>query len=45
MSDDDLDLALADRDDAVQMELLDEIVAEYERDLFYDGVRIVSRGS
>ena len=37
---DDVDVALADRDDAVPEDWLDEIVAEYQRNIIFDGVRV-----
>ena len=38
---DEIDVTIADRDDEVPMELLDEIVAEYQRNVLCDGLRVV----
>ncbi len=39
---DEIDVTIADRDDEVPMELLDEIVAEYQRNVLCDGMRLVA---
>ena len=41
MVDDDIDTSLADREDAVPIEMLDEIVAEYQRNIIFDGVALI----
>lgn len=39
---DEIDVTIADRDDEVPMELLDEIVVEYQRNVLCDGMRLVA---
>lgn len=39
---DEIDVTIADRADEVPMELFDEIVAEYQRNVLFDGVRVVA---
>ena len=38
---DEIDVSIADRDDEVPLEMLDEIVAEYQRNVLCDGLRVV----
>ena len=42
MDDDNLDVALADRDDAVPEDFLDAIVAEYQRNIVFDGLSVMA---
>ena len=39
-----IDSTVADRSDSIPDEMLDEIVAEYERGVMFDGQRIVATG-
>lgn len=43
--DDEIDVTIADRDDAVPMDLIDEIVAEYARSVMFDGQQLVPVGA
>lgn len=38
---DEIDVTIADREDQVPMELLDEIVAEYQQAVMFDGIQLV----
>ena len=38
---DEIDVSIDDRDDEVPLEMLDEIVAEYQRNVLCDGLRVV----
>ena len=38
---DEIDVSIADRDDEVPLEMLDEIVAEYQRNVLCDGLLVV----
>ena len=38
---DEIDVSIADRDDEVPLEMLDAIVAEYQRNVLCDGLRVV----
>jgi hypothetical protein len=38
---DEIDVTIADREDQVPMELFDEIVTEYQRNVLCDGLRLV----
>ena len=40
--DDEINISIADRDDAVPLEMLDEIVAEYQRAVMFDGQHLVA---
>lgn len=42
--DDEIDVMIADRDDAVPMDFLDEIVAEYQRSVIFDGQQLLATG-
>ena len=39
-----IDSTVADRSDSIPDEMLDEIVAEYERGVMFDGQRLVATG-
>ena len=39
-----IDSTVADRSDSIHDEMLDEIVAEYERGVMFDGQRLVATG-
>ena len=39
-----IDSTIADRSDSIPDETLDEIVAEYERGVMFDGQRLVATG-
>ena len=39
-----IDSTAADRSDSIPDEMLDEIVAEYERSVMFDGQRLVATG-
>lgn len=41
---DEIDVKIADRDDAVPLDFLDEIVAEYQRNVIFDGQQLVAAG-
>lgn len=40
--DDDMDVAIAERADTVPLEFLDDIVAEYQRAIIFDGQQLVA---
>ena len=42
---DEIDVTIADRDDEIPLELLDEIVSEYQQAVMFDGVQLVSARS
>lgn len=42
--DNEIDTTIADRGDSIPSEMLDEIVAEYERGVMFDGQRLVAIG-
>ena len=39
---DEIDVTIADRDDELPIEMLDEIVAEYRRAVMFDGTGLVA---
>lgn len=43
--DDPIDVTIADRSDQVPLDLLDEVVSEYERDIAFDGLALVREKS
>ncbi len=42
--DNEIDPTIADRGDSIPLEMLDEIVAEYERGVMFDGQQLVATG-
>lgn len=40
--DEEINVAIAERADAVPLDMLDDIVAEYHRNVMFDGVRMVA---
>lgn len=42
--DNEIDPTIADRNDSIPFEMLDEIVAEYERGVMFDGQQLVATG-
>lgn len=40
--DQEISISIADRDDAVPFDFLEEIVAEYRQSVFFDGMQLVA---